>query len=71
MGNFNAKYNPSEIYSDSKYENSNNGAGKHHSTMNMLFANIFLSSEIPNANNIKSAQANEDFDSLCSPCIAS
>lgn len=71
MGNFNAKYDPSEIYSNSEYEDSDDNASKHHLTTDTPLADIFSSLETPNANNIKSAQANEDFDSLCSPCIAS
>lgn len=54
MGNFNAKYDPSEIYSNSEYEDSDDNAGKHHSTTDTPLADISSSSETPNANNIKS-----------------
>ncbi len=54
MGNFNAKYHPSEIYSNSEYEDSDNGTGKYHLTTDMLLVDISLLSETSNTNNIKS-----------------
>lgn len=71
MGNFNNKYDPSEIYSNSKYEDSNDSTSKYHPTINTPLVDIFSLPETLNTNNIKSVQANKDFDSLCSPCIAS
>lgn len=53
MGNFNAKYNPSENYSNSKYKDSDNDS-EQHLTTDMPLESISLSSETSNANNIKS-----------------
>ena len=68
MGNFNTKYDPSEIYSDSDYKDSDNSANE---TPVASIADISPLSETSNTINIKSAQENEDFDTICLSCIIS
>lgn len=70
IGNFNAKYNLSEIYSDFKYKDSDIDS-EQYLTTDMPLTNTSLLPETPNTNNIKLAQTNEDFDNICLPYIAS
>ena len=52
MGNFNTKYDPSEIYSDFDYKDSDNSADE---TPVASITDISPLSETSNTNNIKSA----------------
>lgn len=76
MGNFNIKQNLIKIYKNFENKNSNNGISEYHLTTNMStivmpLIDIFLLPEILNANNIKSTQTKENFNSLYSLYITS
>lgn len=76
MGNFNIKQNLIKIYKNFENKNSNNGISEYYLTTNMStivvpLIDIFLLPEIPNANNIKSTQTKENFNSLYSLYITS
>lgn len=70
MGDFNSAYDPIEVYSDSEQSGSNNQTGSHNNEHpNSEIAPI--STTTFTKASLLAISTDNDFDSLCTPCIAS